>query len=69
MADKTIYEIREAAFGWVVLKNGRDLFHPHPPMIASSTSAYRLAREDAEQNRPAEILTIEDGMTDREELA
>jgi len=67
MRRKTIYEIRESTFGWVILKNERALF-PHPPIISTSASANGLARKDAEQNRPAEIIIFEDGMKYKEEL-
>lgn len=63
----TTYEIREASFGWVILKDGRNLFNPQP-LIGSSSSAYRLAREDAETNKPALIVVFEDGMEERTEV-
>lgn len=53
---RTTYEIREADFGWFITKNGETL------------SPYKRAREDAEQNRPAEITTFADGMQEKEEL-
>lgn len=67
MRSTTVYDIRESTFGWVILKNERPLF-PHPPIISTSTSAIRLARKDAEQNRPAKIILFEDGMKHMEEL-
>lgn len=66
---KTLYEIRQAPFGWIVVRDGRNLFGHNPPLIGNSSSAYRLAREDAEQNRPADIVVFEDGMEERTEIA